>query len=191
MIEQIKRAIGENISVHQMLLEDTVLIKTLDLVIERCVQTYREGGRLFFCGNGGSAADAQHIAAELSGRFKKDRTPLSAEALHTNTSYLTAVANDFGYEYVFARIIEAQARKGDILFLLSTSGNSPNIIKALEVAHAKNITSVGMTGASGGELNDKCTYMLRMPSFDTARIQECHILIGHILCEMIEQSLFD
>jgi len=147
--------------------------------------------KYFFCGNGGSAADAQHIAAELSGRFYFDREPLFAEALHVNTSYLTAVANDYSYDEVFSRLVKAKGRAGDILIGISTSGNSKNVIKAIEVANEIGMISVGMTGKTGGKMKDICKYLINVPSTDTPRIQEGHIMIGHIICEIVEKVLFE
>jgi D-sedoheptulose 7-phosphate isomerase len=154
------------------------------------IATFRGGGKVLFCGNGGSAADAQHLAAELSGRFYTDRPPLFAEALHVNTSYVTAVANDFGYDEVFARMVEAAGRPGDVLAAFSTSGNSPNILKAVAKAKEQGMTVIGFTGATGGKMASLCDILLNVPSTDTPRIQESHILIGHIVCEMVEREMF-
>ena len=145
---------------------------------------------MLFCGNGGSASDAQHIAAELSGRFYIDRPPLNAQALHVNTSYLTAVANDYGYNKIYSRMLEATGEKGDMLFAISTSGTSENILDAIKKARQMNIFTVGLTGIDGGSLNDLCDLVINVPSSNTARIQEAHILIGHIICESIERTLF-
>ncbi|HKW34953.1 MAG TPA: D-sedoheptulose 7-phosphate isomerase [Candidatus Acidoferrum sp.] len=147
------------------------------------------GGQLLIAGNGGSAADAQHIAAELTGRFFRDRKPLRALALHGNTSALTAIGNDYGYEYVFAREFSAHARPGDVLLALSTSGNSPNILRTIEVARTNNVLVIGLTGASGGKLRDACDLCLCVPSKSTPRIQEMHITIGHAICELLEERL--
>lgn len=143
-----------------------------------------------FCGNGGSAADAQHLAAELSGRFYYDRAPLPAEALHANSSYITAVANDYSFDDIYARAVQGSGRKGDILIGISTSGNSENIIRAMKVAREIGILTVGMTGETGGKMKEFCDYLINVPSTDTPRIQEAHILIGHIICELVESSLF-
>ena len=142
------------------------------------------------CGNGGSAADAQHIAAELSGRFYLDRPPLDAEALHVNSSYLTAVANDYSFDVIYSRMLEAKGKKGDALIAISTSGNSKNIIQAVKKAKELGVITIGFTGEHGGELKNLCDYCIQVPSNDTPRIQECHILFGHILCEIIEGELF-
>ena len=141
-------------------------------------------------GNGGSAADAQHIAAEFSGRFYIDREPLFSEALHVNTSYLTAVANDYSFDEVYARMVRAMGKKNDILIGLSTSGNSPNIIKACETANSLGMRTIAFTGESGGKLKEIANYLINVPSKDTPRIQESHIMIGHIICEIVEKTLY-
>jgi D-sedoheptulose 7-phosphate isomerase len=182
--------IAQSIAVKQTLLADISLQNRLDKLIEAAVKTFETGGKILFCGNGGSAADAQHISAELSGRFYKDRPPLFAEALHVNSSYLTAVANDYSYDEVFARMTQAMGRKGDILVGISTSGNSKNVVKALEKAKEIGMITVGMTGENGGKMATICDYLLNVPSNDTPRIQECHILLGHILCQQIEEKMF-
>jgi len=145
---------------------------------------------VLLCGNGGSAADAQHLAAELSGKFYLDRPPLFAEALHTNVSYITAVSNDYSFEEVYARLVRGEGQAGDVLIGISTSGNSKNVIKAIEKANEISMITVGMTGASGGEMKNLCRYLINVPSTDTPRIQESHILIGHIICEIVEKELF-
>ena len=154
------------------------------------INTLRNDGKVLFCGNGGSAADAQHLAAELSGRFYYDRPPLYAEALHVNTSYLTAVANDYSYDDIYARSIKSKGRKGDVLVGISTSGNSENILRAMKEAKARGMITVAMTGNGGGKMKEFCDYLLDMPSSSTPRIQEAHILVGHILCEIIEADIF-
>ena len=150
----------------------------------------RSGGKIHFCGNGGSAADAQHLAAELSGRFYFDRPPLNAEALHCNSSYLTAAANDFGYDLAFARLLRGTAKAGDVVVGISTSGNSQNILNVLETAKEIGVRTIAMTGETGGKMKDCADILLNVPSNDTPRIQECHILIGHILCELVETAIF-
>lgn len=190
MSKKIKQIITASIATKQSLLADEALIATLCDVVDQCLATYRADGKLLFCGNGGSAADAQHLAAELSGRFYKDRPPLFAEALHVNSSYLTAVANDYGYEAVYARMVEAAGRPGDVLFAISTSGNSPNILRAVAAAKKQGMKVVAMTGSSGGKLQPEADFLLNVPSDDTPRIQECHILLGHIICELIELKYF-
>jgi D-sedoheptulose 7-phosphate isomerase len=154
------------------------------------VKALKAGNRIYFCGNGGSAADAQHLAAELSGRFYKDRLALPAEALHTNTSYLTAVANDYGFDQVYARLIEGIGKPGDILVALSTSGLSPNIVTACKAAKESGLPVVGLTGKNGGNIKPYCDLLIEIPSSDTPRIQECHIMIGHIICELVEEKYF-
>lgn len=190
MKERIQEIIQASIAVKTHLLSDLKLIEKIQQVVDACVTALSNDNRIWFCGNGGSAADAQHLAAELSGRFYLDRKPLYAEALHVNTSYLTAVANDYTYEEVYARLIQAKGRPGDILFGLSTSGNSPNILRAFEEAQINSILTVGMTGASGGKLKMLSNILINIPSMDTPRIQESHILVGHIVCELIEQRMF-
>lgn len=149
----------------------------------------REGGKLLLCGNGGSAADAQHLAAEFTGRFLRERRPYPAIALHANTSGLTAIGNDYGFEQVFARSVEAFGAAGDVLIAISTSGNSPNVIAAARLARARGLAVIGLTGADGGQLAAMCDRCLRVPSRDTPRIQELHILIGHIVCGLVEDAL--
>lgn len=186
----IQAIITESIATKQRLLNDVALLNTLDAFVEEAIGCYRKGGKILFCGNGGSAADAQHLSAELSGRFYRDREPLFAEALHVNSSFLTAVANDYSFEEVYARMTRAMGRPGDMLVAISTSGNSPNILRAVADAKAIGMRCVGMTGASGGKLRDTCDLLLNVPSSDTPRIQESHILLGHIFCELLEAALF-
>ena len=169
---------------------DKDIIFKIEQIVDLCVKAYENNQRILFCGNGGSASDAQHIAAELSGRFLKDRKPLFAEALHVNSSYLTAVSNDYGFEYSYSRILESAAREGDVLIALSTSGNSKNVLKAIEKANSLGVISVGLSGVDGGEMQSLCSIMINIPSKETARIQESHILVGHIICELIEDKLF-
>jgi len=190
MLDAIKRIVAESISVKTQLLGDEACLHTLWEAAQTCINCYKGEGKILFCGNGGSAADAQHLAAELSGRFYKDRPPLFAEALHVNSSYVTAVGNDYGYEEIYARLVRAMGRRGDVLIGISTSGNSPNILRALEAARAAGMVTVGMTGAGGGKMRALCDYLLDMPSTDTPRIQEAHILAGHILCQLVEEGLF-
>jgi D-sedoheptulose 7-phosphate isomerase len=147
------------------------------------------GGQLLLAGNGGSAADAQHIAAELTGRFLKERRALRALALHANTSGLTSIANDYGYEQVFARELSAHAREGDVFLAISTSGNSPSILRAIETARERGVTVIGLSGDSGGQMRTACDLCLCVPSACTARIQEMHITIGHTICELVEERL--
>lgn len=190
MQSKIRDILQASISVKQQVLNDTALVETMLAVTEKMVDCFKHDGKILFCGNGGSAADAQHLAAEFSGRFYTDRAPLDAEALHVNTSYLTAVANDYSYNEVYARIVRAKGRKGDILVGLSTSGNSANIIEAFKVAKDKGMIIVGFTGETGGKMKPYCDYLLNIPSTDTPRIQECHITVGHIVCQLVEEQLF-
>lgn len=190
MKTKIHNTIRESILVKEKILTNEALLNTLEQVVAEMVKVFENEGKILFCGNGGSAADAQHIAAELSGRFYLNRPPLFAEALHVNTSFVTAVANDYSYDEVYARAVQGMGRKGDILVAISTSGNSPNILNAIEAAHLKAMTVVGLTGESGGKMATNVHYLLNVPSSDTPRVQEAHILLGHILCELIEKQLF-
>lgn len=189
-MKRISEAIQQSISVKQKMLSDARILGAIGDISMTCAQALCDGNKIFFCGNGGSAADAQHLAAELSGRFYYDRKPLAAEALTVNTSYLTAVANDYSFAEVYARMVEGSGNAGDILIGLSTSGNSENVIRAFQAAHRKGIITVGLTGDSGGKLAELSDFIIRVPSADTPRIQESHILIGHIICELIERNLF-
>ena len=182
--------VKDSIDVKQLILTDKDLIKRINDAALMCVESLKNGGKIHFCGNGGSAADAQHLAAELSGRFYYDRPPLNAEALHVNTSYLTAVANDYSYDMVYARMLQASAKKGDVFFGISTSGNSANIVKTIEVAKEIGVKTIGMTGETGGKMASICDVLLNVPSKCTPRIQESHIMIGHIICEIIEATIF-
>ena len=170
---------------------DSNIILGIHNIVNLIVDAFQNDNKLLLCGNGGSAADAQHIAAELSGRFMKDRKPLYAEALHVNSSYLTAVSNDYGFEKTYSRMIEASGKSGDVLLALSTSGNSANVIQALEKANELGITTIGLSGEDGGEMNGICNTLLKIPSSSAARIQEAHILIGHIICELVEEKIFE
>jgi len=190
MQKQISDILSRSIDTKKAILNDPTLIDKIATVTELCTRCFNDGGKVLFCGNGGSAADAQHLAAEFSGRFYSDRDPLFSEALHVNTSYLTAVGNDYGYEYVYSRLIKAKGQQGDILIGLSTSGNSENIVKAFEQARTQGVICIGMTGKSGGKMLDCSDHMIRVPSSDTPRIQECHITIGHIICELVEKNIF-
>ena len=189
-MEKIKNIIQSSIDVKQQVLENDALLQTVTDVANVIVEALKKGGRIYFCGNGGSAADAQHLAAEFSGRFYTDRKALPAEALHCNTSYLTAVANDYSYEVVYARLIEGIGNTGDVLVGLSTSGNSANIVRAFEMARQKGIFTVGFTGLTGGVMKEVSDYLINVPSTDTPRIQESHILLGHIICQLVEEKYF-
>lgn len=188
--ERITQSIKASIAVKEQLLNDSLLMDKIEKAVNICCDAFRQGGKVHFCGNGGSAADAQHLAAELSGRFYFDRAPLNAEALHVNTSYITAVANDYSYDLIYDRMIQGSGKKGDVLFGLSTSGNSMNVVKAFERAKSIGMFTIALTGYSGGKMADFSDILLNVPSKDTPRIQESHILIGHIICELIEANLF-
>lgn len=190
MQQRIQAGIRDSISLKQQLLSDTAMVATVASVSQLCVDCFRADGKVLFCGNGGSAADAQHLAGEFSGRFYYDRPPLFAEALHVNTSYLTAVGNDYGYDEVYARMLRAMGRAGDVLFALSTSGNSANVLAAAQAAHAKGMRVIGLTGNGGGKLAEYSDHLIAIPSTDTPRIQECHMLLGHLICELVEAELF-
>jgi len=190
-MEKIKAIIQDSIDVKTQLLQNEELLENIYTIVGVIVRSLQNGGRIYFCGNGGSAADAQHMAAEFSGRFYVNRKALPAEALHCNTSYLTAVANDYSFDEVYARLIEGIANEGDVLVGLSTSGNSANIVKAFEVAGAKGLTTIAFTGLSGGLLKSSSQYLLNVPSVDTPRIQESHILLGHIICQLVEEEFFN
>lgn len=189
-MEKIRNIIQSSIEVKEQLLENESLINTVADVVTVVTNAFNKGNRVYFCGNGGSAADAQHLAAEFSGRFYTNRKALPAEALHCNTSYLTAVANDYSYDVIYARLIDGIGNPGDVLIGLSTSGNSGNIVKAFEVARSKQIITVGFTGTSGGVMKGLSDHLLNVPSTDTPRIQESHIMLGHIICQLVEENLF-
>jgi D-sedoheptulose 7-phosphate isomerase len=189
-MNKIKNIIQSSIDTKKNILEDTTLLDTIEKVVVLITAAFRNGKRVYFCGNGGSAADAQHLAAEFSGRFYTDRKALPAEALHCNTSYLTAVANDYGYDAVYSRMIDGIGEEGDILVGLSTSGNSPNILKAFETAKQKNMITIAFTGSTGGQMKAFTDHLINIPSNDTPRIQESHITIGHIVCQLVEEKYF-
>jgi len=189
-MEKIKDLIEASIKVKQQLLENEELLNTIAAAVEVITTSLQNNGHIYFCGNGGSAADAQHLAAEFSGRFYKDRKALPAEALHCNTSYITAVANDYSYDVVYSRLIDGIGKKGDVLVGLSTSGNSANIVKAFETAKAKGIITIAFTGLTGGLMKSLSDHLINMPSTDTPRIQESHILAGHIICQLVEEKYF-
>lgn len=191
MNPKIPEIIRASIAVKEKILTDETLLQRIDDIATAIVNCFKNRNRIYFCGNGGSAADAQHLAAEFSGRFYTDREALPAEALHCNTSYLTAVANDYSYDVVYARLINGIANKGDVLIGLSTSGNSGNIMKAFEVARSKGVITVGFTGATGGKMAGLSDYLVNVPSTDTPRIQESHITLGHIICQLVEERYFE
>ena len=184
-------SILNSIEVKKNIIEDNKLLLEIRNVAMEMIAAYKNDKKVLLCGNGGSAADAQHISAELTGRFYKNRSPLFAEALTVNTSYITAVANDFSYNDIFSRLVMAKGRKGDILIGISTSGNSENVINAIKIANEMELITVCFTGKTGGKLRNLCKHLIEIPSNDTPRIQEAHILIGHILCEIVEKELFD
>jgi D-sedoheptulose 7-phosphate isomerase len=190
MLDFIRKRIKESADLKLSLASDTAIVSVMGKITEELLSCYRAHGKVLWCGNGGSAADAQHLSAELSGRFYYDRPPLFSEALHVNTSYTTAVANDYGYDLIYSRLVQAMGRQGDVLIGLSTSGNSANVVRALEKANQLGMITVAFTGASGGELAAQAKYLVNIPSDDTPRIQECHMLLGHTLCELVEQNLF-
>ena len=186
----IKEIIEKSIAVKVNLLNDSNLLTAIELCADKINDALKNGHKILFCGNGGSAADAQHLAAEFSGRFYQDRKALPAEALHVNTSYLTAVANDYSFDVVYSRLIDGIGNEGDILVGISTSGNSKNILNALEMANTKGMLTIAMTGESGGQIKNVSDILLNVPSNDTPRMQESHILIGHIICQLVEEKYF-
>jgi len=189
-----KEEIGRIVSAHQEMVEAIQQSEIIKDQVSQCVETivgaYKNGKKVFFCGNGGSAADAQHLAAELSGRFYLNRAPLFAEALHVNSSYITAVANDFSYELIYARILEAKGNEGDVLLALSTSGQSKNILEALKVAREKKVYTIGLTGSKENPMQSLCDTHIQLPSTDTPRIQEGQMILGHIICQFVESKIF-
>jgi D-sedoheptulose 7-phosphate isomerase len=189
-MEKIKKIIESSIETKQLVLANEELINTIGKIAEMIAKAFADGKRVYFCGNGGSAADAQHLAAEFSGRFYADRKALPAEALHCNTSYLTSVANDYSFDVVYSRIIAGIGQEGDVLIGISTSGHSENILNAIVSAKEKKMITIGFTGESGGKLKGKCDHLINIPSSDTPRIQECHIMVGHIICQLVEEKLY-
>ncbi|MDB5232018.1 MAG: D-sedoheptulose 7-phosphate isomerase, partial [Chitinophagaceae bacterium] len=187
---RIKQTVAESIQVKQELMNDEHILRSLENIVNAMVVAFKSGNKVLFCGNGGSAADAQHLAAEFSGRFYLDRKALPSEALHCNTSYMTAVANDYSYALIYSRLIEGIGNNGDILVGLSTSGNSINIINAFEKAREAGMITIGFTGATGGKMKTMSDFLINVPSTITPRIQEAHILCGHIVCELVEEKLF-
>ena len=189
-INFIQQKLQSSIDLKTQLIKDKLLLEKVSTVANKIIECYKNKGKVLFCGNGGSAADSQHLAAELSGRFYYDRPPLFSEALHVNTSYLTAVANDYSYNEVYSRLLQAMGNKGDILIGLSTSGNSGNVLKAFEKANELGMITVGFTGNTGGKMKELSQILVNIPSLDTPRIQECHMILGHTLCEIVEMQLF-
>jgi len=189
-MDVIQQRIRESIEVKELIFTNQSLINRISEVSKVIIKSFEAGNKVFFCGNGGSAADAQHLAAELSGRYYLDRKPLPAEALHVNTSYLTAVANDYSFDEIYARYLNGMGSPGDVLVGLSTSGNSPNIVEVAKTAKDKDICVIALTGITGGKLSEYADYLLNVASTDTPRIQEAHILLGHIICEIVESTIF-
>lgn len=190
MPSSIQDIIQASIDTKSKILANSEIIDTLKQCSEIITEAFKQGKKVLFCGNGGSAADAQHLAAEFSGRFYIDRQALPAEALHCNTSYMTAVANDYSYDVVYARMIQGIGNPGDIVVGLSTSGNSKNIVEAFKTAKTKNMITIGLTGESGGLMKPISDFCLAAPSADTPRIQEAHIMMGHIICQLVEEMYF-
>ena len=186
----ITNSIKESIAVKQLFVDNEENITLIKQVAQHCISALKNDGKVLLCGNGGSAADAQHIAAELSGRFNYDREPLYAEALHVNSSFLTAVGNDYGYDKVYSRMIQAAGKNGDVLIGISTSGNSANVVNALKEARKRGMITIGFTGLSKAKMDEVADICIKAPSKNTARIQELHILIGHVICEEIENTMF-
>ena len=189
-MDSIINTIQQSILTKQNIANNPDFIGRIEQVANALTTALKDGHRILWCGNGGSAADAQHLAAELSGRFYYDRPPLNSEALHCNTSYMTAVANDYGYDLIYSRMIDGACKQGDVLIGISTSGNSKNIINAFRKAKELGVITIAMTGSTGGEMAQYADFLLNVPSNDTPRIQECHILIGHIICGMVEAQIF-
>jgi D-sedoheptulose 7-phosphate isomerase len=190
MLNYIKKEIQKTISVIQQVETDTLLLETAQDIAKKCIAALRNNGKILFAGNGGSAADSQHMAAELVSRLCYDRPGLAAIALTTDTSAITAIGNDYSFENLFSRQVEALGQAGDVFIGITTSGKSPNILKALEAARAKGITTIGFTGKSAPLMAERCDHVLNIPSSETPKIQECHILMGHIICALIEEEIF-
>lgn len=190
MHDYIAIQIAEAQRVMTAMREDTVLAGAVQSAVQTCIDALRAGGKIMLAGNGGSAADAQHIAGELVSRFEFDRPGLAAVALTTDSSILTAIGNDYGYERLFQRQLQALARLGDVLIVYSTSGKSPNILRVLETARELGVATIGMTGKRGGPMGELCDHLLEVPSTDTPKIQEGHLVLGHIICGLIERALF-
>ena len=188
-MEQIKNIIQASIETKNQILASQEMLEKIQAAVDVITAALLNGNKLLFCGNGGSAADAQHLAAEFSGRFYKDRKAWPAEALHTNTSYLTAVANDYSFDLVYSRLIEGIARHGDVVIGMSTSGNSQNSLNALQMGKKMGLSCIGFTGVSGGKMKELCQILLNVPSDDTPRIQESHIMLGHIICQLVEENI--
>lgn len=186
MDELIKERIAQSIEAKTRILENATLLNTTKQVAELCIEALKNGNKIMFCGNGGSAVDSMHLAAELTGRYYRDRAPLNAEALSADNAFITAVGNDYGYEFIYSRMVRGKGKKGDVLFGLSTSGNSANVVEAFKVCREMGIITVGLTGEKSCKMDELSDYLMKMPSIDTPRIQECHMLLGHTICEMVE-----
>ncbi len=190
MKSRIKKCLLSSVENFTYVLNDPNIHIKIEKIIELSIKAFRNDKKMLFCGNGGSASDAQHLAAELSGKFYVDRPPLNAEALHVNSSFITAVANDYGYDEIYSRMLQASGRAGDILIAISTSGNSTNVIKAIKKAKEIGIITIGLTGKKTGDMDSICDVIIKAPTNDTPRVQEMHILIGHIICQLIEEKIF-
>jgi D-sedoheptulose 7-phosphate isomerase len=190
MIPFIRSKLQSSIDLKTAVMNNQQILSAVNEAVSKITECYKNKGKVLWCGNGGSAADAQHLAAELSGRFYYDRPPLFSEALHVNTSYTTAVANDYSYDVIYSRLVKAMCNKGDVLIGLSTSGNSANVVKAFEEARSMGVITVGFTGESGGKMKALSDLLINIPSTDTPRIQECHMVLGHTICEIVEMNLF-
>ena len=186
----ISAQLAEAQSVMSTMLADAELISTVQAATDACIRCLQQEGKILLAGNGGSAADAQHIAGEFVSRFAFDRPGLPAIALTTDTSILTAIGNDYGYEKLFARQVQAHGKKGDVFIGYSTSGKSPNVLLAFEEARSRGLVCVGLTGNHGGPIRELCDYLLEVPSADTPKIQEGHLVLGHIICGLVENALF-
>lgn len=190
MLNFIKEEIQKTRSIMLHLVEDEAALQIIKTISDHCVTSLKGGGKILFCGNGGSAADSQHLAAEFVSRLRYDRPGLASVALTTDTSALTAIGNDYSFENLFSRQVESIGQKGDVLLGFSTSGRSPNILKAFDAARAKHIITIGMTGKAAPLMKSHCDVVLNVPSTETAKIQECHIMIGHIICALVEEEIF-
>ena len=190
MEQLITSRIKESIEVKTLTLKNADLVKKVSEISQKCIDALTAGNKIIFCGNGGSAVDSMHLAAELSGRYYVDRPPLNAESMSSDNAFITAVANDYGYEFIFSRLLKAKAKKGDVLIGMSTSGNSKNIVEAFKIAKKLGVTSIGWTGSKPC-LMDDCDILMKIPSADTPRIQETQMLLGHIICELIEKHFID
>lgn len=190
MQKYIKNQIEESVKVKQEILQNIDLMNLIEEVSRKTIEVYRNGNKTIIAGNGGSAADAQHIAGEFVSKFYFDRPGIPSIALTTDTSIITAIGNDYGYNKLFSRQIQANGQEGDIFIGISTSGNSQNIVEALVECKSKGITTVGLTGETGGKMAELCDYCIKIPSKETPRVQESHIVIGHIICAIVEEAIF-